>query len=1105
MKINLKGLHRSLGSRIAQKPFMFSLIVFMIGASIFAYGLTRASCANSVVCSGTYASDSTSAKSVLEGKNTGDVKAIWNVYQVNSNFTGLVKGSVNKRNEVIVNGKVVAINANTVGRQKIASSDKAIIAGGTTFWQRQPSVSFRNDSLSAWVRMENGVFKYAILQSCGNPVQAAPTGTPAPEPAPADTTEYPRIYVKKYVSPKDGTQVKTGNILTYTIDVSRKDNGKINTPEFQVGDVIQEGLDLVDGSAKAYAVGSDGKEVQLTSGMRIDKVAKISGDNVRFTFTDGVYKEIWGMGKVSFRLKFQAKVTADAKQEEVCNFAAYNYTAGIEATGGLVFVTNEVCNPLPEPVVSTPVTCKYMTITDYNTGKEITAGSTVKAGTRIKVRGETTDNSRVSGYTINWGDGEENSTNNHTYTEAGTYTIVETFNYKDSSGKIIGSNKCQSSIKVEASVTPIPVYKCTNLTFEKLTRTSFKFTVNGEARNGATITGYVIKVDGREVYNGTANNFTYNQTTPGTYTVKAYVKTNKGTTAEVAVCTKTITVKPAPEIPTYTIKKYVNTQDAQDENGAVTVGPNVPFEYKIVVKNTSDTATINSIKAWDVLPAGVEYVDNTLKLNGVAVANDSDYFNSAKGVEITNLAAGREAIFTFQAIIKAETDEKKAEMCANVSGGTFYNNVAKADPKAQGTGEAASDLPEKQDPAVIKCTFIARPNYTIKKYVNTRDAQDENSAVTVGPNVPFEYKIEVTNTGNVDLKNVKVWDVLPSEGITVQYIDGTLKQDGNLLTQDDNFFNSSVGVTVNTLAKNQTITFTFMAKVVMNMESPGSIEGTPCTPSGTFYKNVAKADPESAAGASANDPNLGPKEDPAVIKCTFTPPVKNPSVIIDKEVSDYQVTVGGQFTWFVTVTNNGDVDLKNVVVSDQAPANTEFLKAAELAGTTIQIDSKSFKATISELKVGQKVTFAITAKLVNYQSSDITNTACVNAPEVNPTKPSEDDDCDDAKIKPVKEKCTVPGMENKGKDDPTCKPKCSVKGKENLYADDKNCKDPDCIEVGGKIISTKGKGGCENPTAITAPSVTPNTGMQIIAASASTLGLSAAAFMATSRFQKRKK
>lgn len=51
-----------------------------------------------------------------------------------------------------------------------------------------------------------------------------------------------------------------------------------------------------------------------------------------------------------------------------------------------------------------------MTITDYNTGKEITAGSTVKAGTRIKVRGETTDNSRVSDYTINWGDGEENST-----------------------------------------------------------------------------------------------------------------------------------------------------------------------------------------------------------------------------------------------------------------------------------------------------------------------------------------------------------------------------------------------------------------------------------------------------------------------------------------------------------------------------------------------------------------------------------------------------------------------------------------------------------------------------------------------------------------------
>jgi hypothetical protein len=82
-------------------------------------------------------------------------------------------------------------------------------------------------------------------------------------------------------------------------------------------------------------------------------------------------------------------------------------------------------------------------------------------------------------------------------------------------------------------------------------------------------------------------------------------------------------------------------------------------------------------------------------------------------------------------------------------------------------------------------------------------------------------------------------------------------------------------------------------------------------------------------------------------------------------------------------------------------------------------------------------------------------------------------------------------MENKDKDDPTCKPKCTVKGKENLYADDKNCKDPDCIEVGGKIISTKGKEGCSNNvvTKVNTPNVSPSTGLNGIVASGLTISL----------------
>jgi uncharacterized repeat protein (TIGR01451 family) len=1232
MGVNIIKLKDALKKRIAQKPFMFSLIAFMVGASIFAYGLTRAygptDCdSNAIIRCGVYES---STMINQYNSNTNGVKDIYTHFQINGDFSGMVDGTVTNTNQVIVGGQVVANDALTVGRTSIGTSE-AISLGGRTFYKRQPSTSFASSSIPAYVKMVNGQFKWAVLKSCGNPVQGTPT----------TQEQTPNLSLKKYVqsvtNPKGYIDANTtssqltvnpGDTIIYKIDLRNSGNGAANnvTIADQVEATIGAGVDIntlritqsnVPG-ARIEAVGgkkwiktnaftiNPGESKYVEFSVRVKSSFSGAFDNIGCYAVAGMALPICDNAKVNVNKpatppptptpvldfkKYVGGVTTqsnlgylDADKDKasqpklhVKSGETITYKLDLRNTG-TVRASNVTIADQVEATIGTAVDISTLRITASNTpntrieavgGKKwiktdsftINPGESkyVEFSVRIKanfsgsldnigcygiagmtipicndaqvivdppvavpvyrctnltydkllrtrfkftVTGEARNGAIKTGYIIKVNGREvyNGTEDNYTYnqTTPGTYTVKAYV--KTNKGTTTEVAACTKTITVDPPVA-VPVYKCTNLTVDKQLRTRFKFTVTGEASNGATKTGYIIKVNGREVYSGKADNYIYNQTTPGTYTVKAYVVTNKGTTKEVAVCTKTITVSPAPEVPTYTIKKYVETEDAQDNANSVSVEPNEPFEYKVVVKNTSTRTTINSIKAWDVLPAGVEYVDNTLKLNGTAVANDSDYFDPAKGVVITNLAAGREAVFTFKAIIKAETDEQKAEMCANVNGGTFYNNVAKADPGAQGTGEGASDLPEKQDPAVINCSYVSHPNYTIKKYVNTRDAQDENSAVTIEPNVPFEYRVEVSNTGDVDLKNVKVWDVLP-EG--VDYINDTLKQDGNLLPWDDNFFNQSVGVTVTTLAKNQTVIFTFQAVIKAETDEQKA-EMCANVNGGTFYNNVAKADPESAVGSMANDPNLGQKDDPAVIKCSFTPPVKHPSVIIEKEVSDYQVTIGGQFTWFITATNNGDVDLKNVVVSDEAPANTEFLRAAELAGTTIEMDSRNFKATISELKVGEKVTFAITAKLVNYQSSDITNTACVNAPEVNPTKPSEDDDCDDAKIKPVKEKCTVPGMENKDKDDPTCKPKCTVKGKEDLYADDKNCKDSNCIEVGGKIISTKGKEGCENPTAITAPSATPNTGMQALAASASTLGLSAAAFMATSRFQKRKK
>jgi len=104
-----------------------------------------------------------------------------------------VVGTVTKSGDVIVNGKTVATNVTTAGRQNDNPSVRHDI-DGVIFFTRPPSVSFLSESIPAYVAFNsNGQFIFAILGSCGNPVigtpvpQATPKPTPTPTPTPKPT------------------------------------------------------------------------------------------------------------------------------------------------------------------------------------------------------------------------------------------------------------------------------------------------------------------------------------------------------------------------------------------------------------------------------------------------------------------------------------------------------------------------------------------------------------------------------------------------------------------------------------------------------------------------------------------------------------------------------------------------------------------------------------------------------------------------------------------------------------------------------------------------------------------------------------------------------
>jgi hypothetical protein len=110
--------------------------------------------------------------------NDSDTRAILKSFGISSSDiqsmdSSATSGTVTRSGRVMVNGKTVATNAITAGRQNMSGSQR-VHSGNTTFFRRPPSVSFAQSSLPAFVVMNNGRFQFAIIASCGNPVTATP-------------------------------------------------------------------------------------------------------------------------------------------------------------------------------------------------------------------------------------------------------------------------------------------------------------------------------------------------------------------------------------------------------------------------------------------------------------------------------------------------------------------------------------------------------------------------------------------------------------------------------------------------------------------------------------------------------------------------------------------------------------------------------------------------------------------------------------------------------------------------------------------------------------------------------------------------------------------
>ena len=473
-----------------------------------------------------------------------------------------------------------------------------------------------------------------------------------------------------------------------------------------------------------------------------------------------------------------------------------------------------------------------------------------------------------------------------------------------------------------------------------------------------------------------------------------------------------------------TVRNKTNGEKSWVETANAKSGDTVQFQ--IHAKNTG-SAGIQNLVIRDILPKGLNYVAGTTKLYNTSNPNGlkvSDNIIQNSGINIGTYQANGDAYVRFDATVAAEKD-------LPVCGDNVLTNIAQASDQKIVKNDTASvritkkcDTPKPQTPA-YKCdalslnivrkdekqiTYSADTKYSVKdteftgtKYV-VKNSKGEVVAqkvinngtkfeITVPNDITEKYTIISTiitkNGENTNANCEKSFETkaptpkpnkpeLVCKNITINQISRTRFEFNTSYTVNHTTF-----IGVKYIIKDESgkvvieKTVNNGSKLTVNIEITGKF---------TISSTVITKD-----GENANS------------NCVKTFEVKRdekPSIVIKKTVNNQKfakLEANTDFNYEITVANNGNVDLKDVVVTDRAPANITFVSA-----DSGEIKDNILTLKINSLKIGESKTVVIKSRATATGMSAI-NTACVDTPTI----PGDNDGCDSAKVE-VPKKQTPP-------------------------------------------------------------------------------------------------
>lgn len=378
------------------------------------------------------------------------------------------------------------------------------------------------------------------------------------------------------------------------------------------------------------------------------------------------------------------------------------------------------------------------------------------------------------------------------------------------------------------------------------------------------------------------------------------------------------------EVETIVMGRGVVVVKSADAN-LVKIGDAITYTVEI---STRGNGTITNLVLQDVLGDSVDFIENTVTINGEIAENTSP----ETGIALPDITAKESVIVTFQVLAVAEN---KA-----------FPNTATANYTKEIQNQSINQTTNSEE---VNIMILGEPITTVTKLANPTTAE-------IGDVVTFTVTFE--NTNDFALAGLVFADAYDTG---YDFVEGS--------------------VTINGVSDATLDVSKFAIK---------EIEGL-ATTTVTYDMTVNESAVDLLKNAvtisyTVTDPDTGESEDftldsnTAVVTVTTAPVPVDAKVSLKKSADDTFVAVGDVVTYTLEVTNEGNVALEDITVYDVLPAELSFVIGSVKVDNELRVDDNLLSGiTIDALAVEGVSTITFEAEVMATGGGKVENVATVNA------------------------------------------------------------------------------------------------------------------------------